>query len=85
MNCCNDHGTCHQGAHCAARQKTACHSTTPTQAMPWLDDITPTGPIADELDDMDDLWLADVALVVLAGSALIFCAGFGLGYLTGGG
>jgi hypothetical protein len=57
--------------------------TTNTQATPWLDDITPIEPFADEL--ADDKWLADMALTVIAWSAFIFASGFGLGYLTGGG
>jgi len=57
---------------------------------PWLEDITPTGPIADNLDELaDDMGLADMALTVIAWSAFIFASGFGFGfgfgYLTGGG
>ena len=49
-------------------------------AYPW-DDITPIGPMAADEDDQDDMLLADLALVVLVVTLVIFLVGAGTGYL----
>lgn len=54
-----------------------------TEATPWLDDITPTSPVVDDQDEEDDTELADFALCLMGGAALIFVTGFSLGYLLG--
>lgn len=55
-----------------------------TAATPWLDDITPTSPVVDDQDEDDDTELANFALCLMGGAALIFVTGFSLGYLLGG-
>ena len=47
---------------------------------PW-DDITPIGPMAADEDDQDDMLPADLALVVLVVTLVIFVVGAGTGYL----
>ncbi len=56
--------------------------TNEKQAAPYpRDDITPIGPMAADEDGQDDLLLADLALVVLVVTLVIFVVGAGTGYL----
>lgn len=85
--CCDPFGNCHPERWCCAARTSTQQPPKAAplpRATPWLNDITPTSPVVDDQDEDDDTQLANFALCLMGGAALIFVTGFSLGYLLGG-